>query len=159
MMGLCFKIQQFYFFYFLLLPYFYKKTMLQIFFITTLLAFGTSAPQEAKLDCSDFKTGKFRMLDENKKEQNVTVIRTATTQTESDEESSYKVTLSITWTGDCSYYLEYVSGGNERDNPFKGKKLFVEIVEVKGKMYKYAAWFAGEEEQKIYGWIKKLSNE
>lgn len=129
--------------------------MLQIFFITTLLVFGTSAPQEAKLDCSDFKTGKFRMLDENKKEQKVTTIRTATTQIETEDDNSYQVTLKITWTDDCSYYLEYVSGGNERDNPFKGKKLFVEIVEVKGKMYKYEAWFIGDEE-KLTGWIKKV---
>lgn len=120
-----------------------------------MLFFGATSPQ-AKLDCSEFKTGSFKMLNENKKEESVTVERTSSFQFEHDEASGQTTKLSIGWTDDCTYYLEYIEGFDGMEKTFQGRKLWVKIIEVKGKMYKYAAWFAGEEEQKIYGWIKKI---
>lgn len=58
------------------------------------------------LDCSDLKTGKFKIKDESS---GITLItRTEKFQIEENENLGYKLKLSITWTDDCTYILKPV---------------------------------------------------
>lgn len=128
--------------------------MVHYILLAVILAFGSGEPEGKKLKCKDLKTGQFRTLDEKKKEERYIVTRTADTQTEYDEKDGTTVKLKITWTGECTYYLEHLEGDEEGKN--SDKKLFVEIVKIEGKMYKYSAHFEGEEDTKYKGWVKKI---
>lgn len=121
-----------------------------------LMAFTPAEEPETRLKCSDFKTGKFKQLDENKNEIPYSMERNDSLQVEYDERSKATTKLRVVWTGECSYYLEYLEGQDNRNAEHEGQKLMVEIIETKKKMYKYAAWFEDNESVKVYGWVKKL---
>lgn len=62
--------------------------------------------RENDLDCSEIRTGKFRIQDENS---GITIItRTDKFQIEENEKLGYKWKLSVTWINDCTYQLKPV---------------------------------------------------
>ncbi|HYG16255.1 MAG TPA: hypothetical protein VEC12_10925 [Bacteroidia bacterium] len=125
-------------------------------FLYLLMMLTPADEQETKLKCADFKTGKFKQLDENKNEIPYSMERNDSLQVEYDEKTKATTTLQVVWTGECTYYLKYLEGQDNRNEEADGQNLMVEIIETKKNMYKYAAWFENSESIKVYGWVKKL---
>lgn len=69
-----------------------------------LLSASTFAFGQKKVDCSEVKTGKFRLMDE---EIGTTLIkRTKTKQIENNKELKVKAKYDVVWIDDCTYQLK-----------------------------------------------------
>lgn len=87
-----------------------------------------------KKECTKFKTGTFKYLDENSK--HITITRNDTLQIENNIKNNIKITTSVKWESDCSYTLKYEDVTNyEYRNDILGKKIFISIIETKGNIY------------------------
>ncbi len=121
-----------------------------------LLLISISAEAQ-NLDCEKFKEGRFLTLDGNKNDVRITIVRSADKQMEYHETTGIKVELKIIWTSTCSYYLKYVSSTDDVSNHFPDRKLFIDIIEVQGNLYKYKAHLEDlEGVPPVIGWIKKI---
>ncbi len=84
--------------------------------------------------CTDFKTGTFEYLHPNFSEW--TVIRTATTQTETSSKSGVEIQSSIEWISDCEYVLTYKKMKNTNFTDLIGSEIHVNILETNRNKYK-----------------------
>lgn len=109
-----------------------KKTILLFLF---LLVLGGSKTLFAQTDCGKFHTGTFYYKDIP----NVIVERDSLFQTERDPTTGRYVTMSIKWTGACSYELRLVKTNDRHDKKFwrKVKVLTVEITYTEDNMYRF----------------------
>ncbi len=124
--------------------------------IVLLLNLQAAAP--STLDCNKFKEGKFSSLNAHKKDLLVSIVRSANKQTEYRETTGVTVELAVTWTSDCSYYLEYISSSDDVSKHLPGRKIFVDIIEIDGDMYKFSAKVEGfKDAPLVFGWIRKDS--
>lgn len=86
-----------------------------------------------KNDCSDFKTGKFKYAD--KSMQAWSIVRTDTSQIETNKESGVIIKSTIEWTTNCSYILTYDEVINSPVKDIIGKKIEVDILNVSDSTY------------------------
>jgi hypothetical protein len=85
--------------------------------------------------CSDFKTGKFEYTNPNYSEWKV--IRTDSTQTEINSKNGIELKSTIIWNSACEYVLTYEKITNSALKDLIGKKVFVEILEIHNRKFKY----------------------
>lgn len=100
-------------------------------FLITLFSVGYSQNNQ----CSDFKTGKFEYTNPNYSEWKV--IRTDSTQTEINSKNGIELNATIIWKSDCEYVLTYEKITNSDLKNLIGKKVFVEILEIQNRKFKY----------------------
>ncbi len=84
-------------------------------------------------DCSEFKTGTFKLLDASVP--NYLIVRNDSIQTETAKSSIVSTDFYIRWVDDCSYELTYKKMHNRPSSiklPDKPIKLFVRIYKVSG---------------------------
>jgi hypothetical protein len=86
-------------------------------------------------DCSNFRTGEFRYVEENMPEE---IIRTETMQIETNFNNNVVIKSSIEWTSDCTYVLTFSEILNYKydTSDIIGKKIYCEIVETEGNEFK-----------------------
>lgn len=85
------------------------------------------------INCTNFKTGRFKLLDANSP--NYTIIRNDTIQTEAAEKSLISTDFFIHWINDCNYELTLKEMHNRPAGlkmPDKPIKLFVHIYKTSG---------------------------
>lgn len=87
-------------------------------------------------DCTKFKTGTFKYVNENPDE--VIITRTNSTQIEVNKKHNTKVVSSVKWLSDCKYLVTPVKFINYPYEP-KSKPIEVEIIETKNNSYKCIA--------------------
>jgi hypothetical protein len=80
-----------------------------------------------KPDCSDLKTGLFKIETQNGK--TILVSRTETQSIESIPSSNMKMTNTLEWTGDCTFTINYESG-DKPSSPSANMPVDCEIIEV-----------------------------
>ena len=99
-----------------------------ILFVFTAIVYGQDK------ECSKFKDGKFKIIDN---EITSIIERTGTKQIEYAEEGKVKFELKVKWLNECSYTLEFVKFLENPNNiqfP-KGMILTTEIIETKENSY------------------------
>lgn len=97
--------------------------------LIVLLASATSFTQN--LDCSKFKTGHFRYLNEDYAD--LLTIRTDSSQIDSYSDSSnFQATSHISWSLDCRYTFEYYKVNDVKFESLVGTKYTVQITRIKG---------------------------
>lgn len=127
-----------------------------LLFYTSLLFSNPNTSLE--LDCDKFREGTFESYDENRKKNIfVAITRSAGKQYEVYEPTNGKIELSVNWTSNCTYEMVYLTTTIKDVEPFIGKKLIVDIIEVDGDYYKFSARFFGLKDiPPTIGWIKKV---
>lgn len=87
-------------------------------------------------DCSNIKTGKFKLIDQ---ESGITIItRTANEQIEINENLNVKIRYKVNWINECTYQL-FDAKVYKGDDYFQGQKsdtMTVSITEVNTDYYK-----------------------
>ena len=79
-------------------------------------------------DCSKFKTGTFEYSDSNIK---YIIVRTDSTQIESNKENNFKIISDLKWTSDCEYVLTYKDIINySNKDQLIGKKIIVTVIKI-----------------------------
>lgn len=98
----------------------------------TLTIFNCSGQSK---DCSKFKTGTFKYLDQYNIE--TTIIRNDSIQIETNNQDDIKIITFVEWISDCEYILTYkdIENYNEKESILKkesilGKKINVKIIEI-----------------------------
>lgn len=103
------------------------------YFILLLFAVTTGCSQQ-KADCSKFKTGTFKYI--NDELSHFTITRNDSVQTEYNSKDDVTIETSIEWTSNCEYILTYESVTN---HPFEekvvGEKIYVTILDTDGNSY------------------------
>ncbi len=97
--------------------------------------------QDKKMNCSEFRTGKFTYKE--KPFTGVIVTRTKKRQTEYDPKSGLKIKFKIHWTGDCHYDLIQLRSNDKEVNKYKGSIISVDITKTYGDKYEYTAEYFG----------------
>ncbi|MBT8195738.1 MAG: hypothetical protein HKO56_04520 [Bacteroidia bacterium] len=130
---------------------------MKLVYTLILLAFSHFAFGQ-DMDCSKFKTGKFKNIDASSA--NTFIKRTATHQFEHDKISGKKVKLKVVWDDECSYRLILIKGNKKflKDEP-KGESpdLIVNIIKTGENYYMQVAHFEGNEEITYKSRIRKLN--
>tara|TARA_R110002096_G_scaffold400233_1_gene596759 strand:+ start:4484 stop:4858 length:375 start_codon:yes stop_codon:yes gene_type:complete len=85
-------------------------------------------------DCSKFKTGTFKYLDQNNVE--TTIVRTDSIQTEFNDYNDIKIISKVNWVSDCEFVLTYkdILNYSNKENVI-GEKINVKILEPKEHSY------------------------
>lgn len=130
--------------------------MLQLLLINIMLAFAPSEKSNLAQDCSKFKTGAYRLLDDDGSPSQYIIKRDGSLQVETDEATGKFSNYEVVWTSDCAYFLKYAGGTFETHPEVQKKLLFVEILKTEKDKYKYVCWLEGFEDQKMYGWLQKI---
>jgi len=108
------------------------KTLTIIFSALLLLTLNTTYGQSSlsKKGCKKFRTGTFT--------QTVTgfgtvkIERKKKTQIETYQKINGTITSDINWTGDCTYDLTIKDTNKKLFQPYVGKTLHIEIINIKG---------------------------
>ena len=108
-----------------------------------------SASAEAQTNCTAFRTGTFRLVDE-RIDQEYLIERNETTQIERDLTNNTVSKFKVTWVTDCEYQLEILEGRQELMDFFTGKILSIRILEAAGSGYKFEAQLTGSERKVIH---------
>lgn len=89
---------------------------------------------QQKNDCSKFKTGTFKYLDQGLN--HIIITRSDSIQVEYNNKDNVTITTSIEWTSSCEYILTYK---NVTNDPYVedilGKKIHVTILSMNGNTY------------------------
>ena len=85
------------------------KQFYPILSLLTVLFGNVFSSQAQKTDCSLFRRGTFTIKSPVDESYTI-IVRTDSTQTETNTLSNQQMTARITWTSDCSYTLLYLSG-------------------------------------------------
>ena len=107
------------------------KKIIFTFFLITSITIGYSQ----KKQCPDFKTGKFEYTDPKYSEWKV--VRTDSTQTEINTKNGIELKAKIIWKSDCEYVLTYEKVINLDRKDLIRKKVFVKIIEIQDRKFKY----------------------
>ncbi|WP_194851013.1 hypothetical protein [Nonlabens antarcticus] len=85
-------------------------------------------------DCSDLKTGNFIYTGGSRPE---IIVRTETSQIETNPVNNIVVTSSIKWTSDCSYEMTYTNIENYPGDVSSviGKKINCDIIKVQDSLF------------------------
>jgi hypothetical protein len=105
------------------------------FFIVLFFSLTFSFTWSQKKKCRELLNGSFIYTDE--KAQDWIVYRRDSLQIETNSKTGVEIHSSIEWISDCKYVLTYIKVLNTDDSFFKGKKINVEITEVKENFIKY----------------------
>lgn len=105
------------------------------FFIVLLFSLTFSFTWSQKKKCRSFLNGSFIYVDE--KSQDWIVYRRDSLQIETNSKTGVEIHASIEWISDCKYVLTYIKVLNADDRLFIGKKINVEITDVKENFIKY----------------------
>ncbi|MBL7885709.1 MAG: hypothetical protein JNJ52_03090 [Flavobacterium sp.] len=105
------------------------------FFIVLLFSLTFSFTWSQKKKCRSFLNGSFIYVDE--KSQDWIVYRRDSLQIETNSKTGVEIHASIEWISDCKYVLTYIKVLNADDSLFIGKKINVEITDVKENFIKY----------------------
>jgi len=111
------------------------------YLIITLLLF-TSLTTLAQTSCDHFKVGRFKYADAGKKD--VTIIRTATTQTETDDKTGAEVSGAIEWITDCEYTLTFKKVTVKGMEKLLNQKITTKITAFDGERYTCTATLDGK---------------
>ncbi|WP_353778458.1 hypothetical protein [Winogradskyella sp. 3972H.M.0a.05] len=86
-------------------------------------------------NCSDFKTGQFKYVDERLKE---IITRTDSMQIEINPDNQAEIHTTIEWVSECEYVLTYTKIINWPENVSDviGRKIYCTIMETKGNWVK-----------------------
>ena len=87
-------------------------------------------------DCSDFKTGKFKLTD-TAANKSFSIERIDSIQTETDLQSGAISKYKISWPSDCEYKLTIVEGSDELMSLYKGKVLDIKITSTFANGYQF----------------------
>jgi len=101
----------------------------KIFFLIPIVLFTCSNNIK---NCSNFKTGTFKYLDNNPEE--VIVIRNDTSHIEINKRYNTKIISDVEWVSDCEFIItpkEFINYPDERIS----KPISVQIIESKGKTF------------------------
>ena len=105
------------------------------FFIVLLFSLTFSLTWSQKKKCRELLNGSFIYADQ--KAQDWIVYRRDSLQIETNTKTGVEIHASIEWISDCKYVLTYIKVLNTDDSFFIGKKINVEITEVKDNFIKY----------------------
>ena len=105
------------------------------FFIVLLFSLTFSLTWSQKKKCRELLNGSFIYADQ--KAQDWIVYRRDSLQIETNTKTGVEIHASIEWISDCKYVLTYIKVLNTDDSFFIGKKINVEITEVKENFIKY----------------------
>jgi len=83
---------------------------------------------EKKDRCTDFKTGTFKLLKPGF--ERFKIVRTETTQTETDSVTGLSITGNVKWTSDCRYTVTFTKVNDPKYESVIGTKSNVEIVAI-----------------------------
>ncbi len=111
--------------------------------LPVVLLFAFPFTLQAQLNCQDFRTGVFYSYPKNTNDRSVSIVANDM-QTEIDLVKKDTSVWAVEWKKDCSYILQYVSGGRtfppEQQAFVKKHKVFVEIEATSPDYYVYAAY-------------------
>jgi hypothetical protein len=93
-------------------------------------------------NCKDFKTGKFKLI-ENKSNTEYLIDRSDAIQTETNLKTLQLAKFKITWESDCKYTLTIIEARQEVMDFYKNKSLNMEIIEIYDDGYKFSAKLDG----------------
>ena len=104
-------------------------------FILLLLTLSSCAQEK---NCAEFKTGKFKYVDEKLPFE---IIRNDTLQIERNLKTSVEIHTSVEWKSECEYILTYkkIININRDVSDIIGKQIFVNILETDGNKIKVQA--------------------
>jgi len=105
------------------------------------------------LDCSDFKTGKFKMGGTQDKRL-VYVTRDDKYQIETSPDDNSVTKMKIEWIDSCNYVVKYIESSNADMDEYIGTELKVRILETNGKTMKFKATMDGVEYVMINEMVK-----
>ncbi|MCP9198859.1 tetratricopeptide repeat protein [Gramella sp. GC03-9] len=100
--------------------------------------------KEPEKNCSDFKTGKFKMGGTNGRRL-VLIERTDNIQIETSVKDNSVTTMKIEWIDDCSYILKYTESTNPEMDEYIGKELNVSIIGTSEDNMRFKATMNGVE--------------
>jgi hypothetical protein len=123
------------------------------FFIVLFFSLIFSFTWSQKKKCRELLIGSFIYNDENAKDW--IVFRRDSLQIETNSKTGVEIHATIEWTSDCKYILTYSKILNADNRGFFGKKISVEILEVKENLIKYKSVSNGIE---IMGEMIYLNN-
>jgi hypothetical protein len=99
------------------------------FLLMILLSGGfISCEKKEKNRCTDFKTGTFRFLDS--KFRRFAIVRSESTQTETDSVTGLTITGDVDWTSDCSYKVTYTKVSDAKYASVVGLSSTIQILAV-----------------------------
>lgn len=130
--------------------------MFQLLLINLILILAPAPQYNLAEDCSKFKTGAYRLLEDDGSPSQYIIKRDGNFQVETDESTGKFSNYEVVWTSDCAYFLKYSGGTYETHPEIQKKLLFVEIVKTEKDKYKYVCWLEGFEDQKMHGWLQKI---
>jgi hypothetical protein len=84
--------------------------------------------KKEKNRCTDFKTGTFRFLDS--KFRRFAIVRSESTQTETDSVTGLTITGDVDWTSDCSYKVTYTKVSDAKYASVVGLSSTIQILAV-----------------------------
>ncbi|MES2486737.1 MAG: hypothetical protein V4581_12425 [Bacteroidota bacterium] len=108
-----------------------------------LMLLCTSLSSYAQTNCDHFKVGKFEYTAPEMK--GFTIIRTATTQTEIDNNTGAEVSGPIEWISDCEYVMTCKKITMKDMQHLINKKITTKITKSEGEKYTCTATFEGME--------------
>ena len=121
-------------------------------FLTILLSLSVSLCW-GQVDCSDYRTGKFKIsLNRYGQNENYVIERLDNIQIEKDLINGTEARLKLRWISDCEYYLSYISGPEEMKAVFEeyNNILQVKITNTTDNGYEYTAKLQGSNYQSSY---------
>ena len=95
-------------------------------------------------DCSQFKTGKFKMSRKNGNKL-VFIERNEKMQIETSPEDNSVTKMNIEWIDECNYILKYTESTNKDMDEYIGKELKVTILETSNNSMRFKATMEGVE--------------
>lgn len=118
-----------------------KTALLLLLFLLVFTGKNLFAQAPGASECGKFHTGTYYYKDIP----GVIVERDSLTQTERDPATGRYVTMSIKWTGECSYELRLIKTNDKHDRKFwkKVKVLVVNITYVEENTYRFTVTSAG----------------
>ncbi len=107
-----------------------------------------------KMNCKDFKTGTFKVIDETINHY-IIFERSKNFQIEKNQNTGAVTKCKVKWIDDCTYKLTYLETEEEQGQWFIGKTLTVTITKIEGVKYYFDAFLDGNE-TKLSHYITKL---
>jgi hypothetical protein len=100
-------------------------------FLILIVLFISATSYAQDLDCSKFRTGHYRYVDQDYAE--LLTVRTDSIQTDSyPAPMNFIATSRVKWLSDCTYEFEYFKFNDEKFSSLIGTKYVIEIIAIKG---------------------------
>ncbi|MEP5339450.1 MAG: hypothetical protein ABJL44_14360 [Algibacter sp.] len=130
-------------------------SLLFLFIICAELSGQNSFAEVKKMNCVDFKTGKFEVVDTSLNH-HIIFERNKDFQIEKNQNSGAVTKCKVKWINNCTYVLTYLETEEKQAQEFIGKTLTVTITKIEGVKYYFDAFLNGNE-IKISHYVTKLN--